>query len=370
MGAVGKETSVDKRAESTIDERLEREETEVHLRQIAAIVESSDDAIIGNTLDGTITSWNPAAERIYGYSADEAIGRSIEMLVPDSLRGDVPGILAHVQAGDRVEQYETGRARKDGTVINVWLTISGVRDASGTIVGTPTIARDINERLRGVEALDQSKDSYRALFEHHPGACRRRPPRCTQRRLRVPHRGGDRDRGTRAQRAEALAQIESMQPAVAIVDVRMPDMSGIEVAREAVRISPSTGVILYTGAADHALLVEAVDAGARAFVLKEAPLTDLVRAIETIADGGTYVDAVLAGTLASGNATGRLVELTKHERETLRLLADGMNYDEIGKELHISPETVRTHVRKAMTKLDSSTRTQAIATALRQALIT
>ena len=169
---------------------------------------------------------------------------------------------------------------------------------------------------------------------------------------------------------EALAKIESMQPAVAIVDVRMPDMSGIEVAREAARISPSTGVILYTGAADHALLVEAVDAGARAFVLKEAPLTDLVRAIETIADGGTYVDAVLAGTLASGKATGKLVELTKRERETLRFLADGMNYDEIGNELHIAPETVRTHVRKAMTKLDSSTRTQAVATALRQALIT
>ena len=146
----------------------ERELEEAHLRQIAAIVESSDDAIIGNTLDGTITSWNPAAVRIYGYSATEAIGRSIEMLVPDALRGDVPGILAQVQAGDRVEQYETGRARKDGKVIDVWLTISGVKDASGAIVGASTIARDINERVRGVEALHRSEDSYRALFERHP----------------------------------------------------------------------------------------------------------------------------------------------------------------------------------------------------------
>jgi two-component system cell cycle sensor histidine kinase/response regulator CckA len=146
----------------------DRELEEAHLRQIAAIVESSDDAIIGNTLDGTITSWNPAAVRIYGYSATEAIGRSIEMLVPDALRGDVPGILAQVQAGDRVEQYETGRARKDGKVIDVWLTISGVKDASGAIVGASTIARDINERLRGVEALHRSEDSYRALFERHP----------------------------------------------------------------------------------------------------------------------------------------------------------------------------------------------------------
>src|SRR5665213_1581586 len=92
---------------------------EVYLRQVAPIVEPSDDAIIGNTLDGTITSWNPAAQRIYGYSAAEAIGQSIEMLVPHALRGDVPGILAQVQAGDRVEQYETGRARKDGKVIDV-----------------------------------------------------------------------------------------------------------------------------------------------------------------------------------------------------------------------------------------------------------
>ncbi len=158
-----------KTAESLASELAERQAEEVHLRQIAAIVESSDDAIIGNTLDGTITSWNPAAVRIYGYSAVEAIGQSIEMLVPDALRGDVPGILAQVQAGDRVEQYETGRARKDGTVIDVWLTISGVKDSSGAIVGASTIARDINERLRGVEALHQSEDSYRALFERHPG---------------------------------------------------------------------------------------------------------------------------------------------------------------------------------------------------------
>jgi len=155
-------------AESIRRDLTERELEEAHLRQIAAIVESSDDAIIGNTLDGTITSWNPAAVRIYGYSATEAIGRSIEMLVPDALRGDVPGILAQVQAGDRVEQYETGRARKDGKVIDVWLTISGVKDASGAIVGASTIARDINERLRGVEALHRSEDSYRALFERHP----------------------------------------------------------------------------------------------------------------------------------------------------------------------------------------------------------
>ena len=133
--------------------------------------------------------------------------------------------------------------------------------------------------------------------------------------------------------------------------------------------APQTAVILFTGFADQALLVEAVDAGARGFVLKEAPLTDLLRAVQTVAAGGTYVDAVLAGTLASAHATGKLAELTERERDVLRLLADGLTYDEIGKRLFIASATVRTHVQKAMGRLDANSRTQAVAMALRQSLI-
>lgn len=168
---------------------------------------------------------------------------------------------------------------------------------------------------------------------------------------------------------DALSKIETIAPDVAIVDLRMPQLSGIEVARQAARTAIATAVILYTGAADRALLSEAVDAGARGFVLKEAPLPDLVRAIETVGNGGTYVDAVLAGEFASAKATALLTELTQREREVLRLLADGNDYEQIGAALFISPETVRTHVRKAMTRLDANTRTQAVAMALRQALI-
>jgi two-component system nitrate/nitrite response regulator NarL len=168
---------------------------------------------------------------------------------------------------------------------------------------------------------------------------------------------------------EALEKIGSMKPPVAILDVDMPILSGLEVTRQLAVAAPETRVILYTANRDQAMLVDAVDAGARGFVLKEAPLTDLVRAVEIVVQGGTYVDAVLAGTLASGRATETLVQLTEREREVLRLLADGKNYDEIGAVLFISPETVRTHVRKAMTRLDADTRTQAVATALRQRLI-
>jgi DNA-binding NarL/FixJ family response regulator len=169
--------------------------------------------------------------------------------------------------------------------------------------------------------------------------------------------------------AEALEGIEQTKPAVAVLDLRMPRMSGIEVARRAARTASDTAVILYTAYGERALLTEALDAGARGFVLKEAPLAELLRAVELVAEGRTYVDPVLAGVLSSGAAADKTLELTQRERDTLRLLADGHSNEEIGKLLFISPETVRTHVRKAMAKLDADTRTQAVATALRQSLI-
>jgi DNA-binding NarL/FixJ family response regulator len=175
--------------------------------------------------------------------------------------------------------------------------------------------------------------------------------------------------GTARDGREALALIKTARPRIALVDVRMPRLSGIEVARELARVAPEVGVVLYTAYGDRALLTEALDAGARGFVLKEAPLADLARAVRTVADGGTYVDPVLAGVLAAPAVTQALPALTRREREVLRLLADGLSNEEIGKQLFISPETVRTHVRKAMDKLDADTRTQAVATALRQSLI-
>ena len=167
---------------------------------------------------------------------------------------------------------------------------------------------------------------------------------------------------------EALAQIEAHQPRVALVDVRMPRLSGIEVAQKAAVVAPNTSIVFYTAYGDRALLSEALDVGARGFVLKEAPLPDLVRAVERVAAGEAYVDPVLAGILVSAQSD-KIPSLTQREREVLRLLADGLSNEEIGKRLFISPETVRTHVRKAMAKLEADTRTQAVAIALRQSLI-
>lgn len=168
---------------------------------------------------------------------------------------------------------------------------------------------------------------------------------------------------------EALEKIEQRKPLVALVDVRMPRLGGIELTRRAARSAPDTAILLYTGYGDRALLTEALDAGVRGFVLKEAPMEDLLRAVQSVAAGGTYVDPVLAGTLAASSVGSKLPQLTQRERDVLRLLADGLSNEEIGKRLFISAETVRTHVRKAMDKLDADTRTQAVARALREQLI-
>ena len=168
---------------------------------------------------------------------------------------------------------------------------------------------------------------------------------------------------------EALEQIEQYAPAVALVDILMPKLGGIEIVRRAQVSAPKTALLLYTGLSDRALLTEALDAGARGFVLKEAPLDDLLRAVTMVAAGGTYVDPVLAGTLAVSFVGNEAAQLTQGERDVLRLLAEGLANDDIAERLHISAETVRKHIRKAMVKLDADTRTHAVAVALRERLI-
>jgi DNA-binding NarL/FixJ family response regulator len=167
---------------------------------------------------------------------------------------------------------------------------------------------------------------------------------------------------------QALAQIEAQRPAIALLDVRMPGLSGVEVARRLAG-DHETRVILYTAYGDPALVVEALDAGVRGFVVKQAPVEDLLRAIKLVARGSTYIDAAVAGALAGSEALG-IPSLTKRERDVLRLLADGLRNEEIGERLFISPFTVRNHVETLMTKLEANSRSHAVATALRHALIT
>lgn len=115
---------------------------------LAAIVASSDDAIVSKNLSGIITTWNKGAERIFGYTADEAIGQPITIVIPEDRRNEEPSILARIHAGERVDHFETVRRRKDGTLIDISLTISPIVDSSGRIIGASKIARDISESKR------------------------------------------------------------------------------------------------------------------------------------------------------------------------------------------------------------------------------
>lgn len=171
----------------------------------------------------------------------------------------------------------------------------------------------------------------------------------------------------RADRGDhAVAAIESLRPSVAVVDLRMPGLRGSEVTRRVARTTPQTACVVYTAYCDRATLTEALDAGARGYVTKESPLDGLLRAVETVAHGGRYVDPALADVLLDPRADAGL---TPRERDVLRLLADGHSNETIGRELFISPDTARTQLGAAMAKLGASTRTQAVAIALRRSLI-
>jgi PAS domain S-box-containing protein len=149
----------------------ERKQAEEALLRLAAIVDSSDDAIIGKTLDTTIVSWNRSAERIYGYTAAEVIGRPISVLLPPGSEDEVPAIMERLRRGEKVEHFETKRQRKDGTIIDVSVTVSLIKTRGGEIIGASAVARDISERKQAEAArshiaqLEVSQAAHRLLLE-------------------------------------------------------------------------------------------------------------------------------------------------------------------------------------------------------------
>jgi PAS domain S-box-containing protein len=160
------EASVDKVAQSILDElpalRLRADKA---IGLLAAIVDSSDDAIVSKTLEGVITTWNEGAERLFGYTAKEAIGQHISMIIPLDRRDEETSILARLSRGVRIDHFDTIRLRKDGSKLEISLTISPVLDASGKIIGASKIARDISGRKRAERELHESEQRFRALAD-------------------------------------------------------------------------------------------------------------------------------------------------------------------------------------------------------------
>ena len=144
---------------STIRDVTDRKRAEELKSQLAAIVDSSDDAIIGKGLDGIIKSWNKGAERIFGYSAEDAIGKHISLLVPPGRRAEEPAIVERLKNGERVESFETLRRRKDGHDIHASVTISPIHDSRGNVIGASKVARDITDRKHAEEALARAREA-------------------------------------------------------------------------------------------------------------------------------------------------------------------------------------------------------------------
>ncbi len=157
--ALEREVAEHRRTEAARDHYAERE------RLFSAAVESSNDAIVTKSLDGTITGWNPAAERVFGFTAAEAVGKGIHLIVPRDRLTEMHDILRRIGQGENIEQHETVRLRKDGTPVEVSLSISPIKTASGTIVGASKIARDITESKRTEHALSRQIEERRQIFE-------------------------------------------------------------------------------------------------------------------------------------------------------------------------------------------------------------
>jgi DNA-binding NarL/FixJ family response regulator len=165
----------------------------------------------------------------------------------------------------------------------------------------------------------------------------------------------------------AVALAERRRPDVVIMDLRMPGMDGLEATEEIIKRIPDARVLVFTAYNERSLLARGLESGARGYILKEAPHEMLLRAIEKVAAGETFVDPSLMPAFATGRDGGEI--LTQREREILQLLADGMSNADVASRLFISQETVKSHVRHILSKLEADTRTQAVAIALREAMI-
>ncbi|HVF11467.1 MAG TPA: PAS domain S-box protein, partial [Actinomycetota bacterium] len=146
---------------------------EQSLRRFGAIVDSSEDAIVSKTLDGIIASWNPGAEKLYGYKAEEVIGRSISILVPDDRPNEISDILGSISKGEVIQHFDTVRVRKDGTLVDVSLTVSPVRDENGDPVGASAIGRDVSIRKKAEGALKESEARFAAAYAKERAAVER-----------------------------------------------------------------------------------------------------------------------------------------------------------------------------------------------------
>jgi DNA-binding NarL/FixJ family response regulator len=175
--------------------------------------------------------------------------------------------------------------------------------------------------------------------------------------------------GTAGTAHEGRELVERLEPDVSLVDIRLGEESGIELTAQLIDADPERRIVLYTGSSEIELLISGLDSGARGYALKDGTQSELTAALKTVAEGGTYVDPRLHSALLSRRATQTQKSLSKREREIMDLLAQGLTGEQVAEKLFLSPETIKTHIRNAMNKLEANTRVHAIAIALREGFI-
>jgi DNA-binding NarL/FixJ family response regulator len=173
--------------------------------------------------------------------------------------------------------------------------------------------------------------------------------------------------GTAGDATHGRTLVERLDPDVALIDIRLGEDSGIRLTAELLDADPERRVVLYTGSSDIDMLISGLDSGARGYALKDGTPSELTTALTTVAEGGTYVDPRLHPALLSRRATQTQKSLSK--REIMDLLAQGLTGEQVAEKLYLSPETIKTHIRNAMSKLEANTRVHAIAIALREGFI-
>jgi len=175
--------------------------------------------------------------------------------------------------------------------------------------------------------------------------------------------------GTAGTAHEGRELVERCNPDVSLIDIRLGEDSGIDLTAQLIDADPERRIVLYTGSSEIELLMSGLDSGARGYALKDGAQSELMTALKTVAEGGTYVDPRLHSALLSRKTTQKQKSLSKREREIMDLLAQGLTGEQVAERLFLSPETIKTHIRNAMNKLEANTRVHAIAIALREGFI-
>ncbi|HEX9486553.1 MAG TPA: PAS domain S-box protein [Gemmatimonadales bacterium] len=339
----------------------ERKQAEDALARYAALIESSEDALVTQSLEGRILTWNPGAERLYGHRGEEVAGRLLAIVEPPERAGELEGLLARVQRGEHIEHHETVRMRKDGARIAVSVSISPIKDGEGRIIGASSIARDITDSARAGEALARSRAQLRDFAGQLHSA------RETERTQIAREIQDELGQALTALKMD-LFSLKHTVPA----PLRDPLLVKTDEMAKLIDEMVDKVRTLATELRPAGLDSLGRD-GAAGYLSKDRSPQELIAAVRRIVQGGMYVSPTLTEQLAAALDAGRAPipheALSDRENEVLRLIGAGKAVREIAAVLSLSPKTVSTYRTRILEKLGLRTSAELIRYALQHQLM-